>query len=141
MLTLAIVQRPITVHSEPPQRVPQRGGRPRRLAQRAIRTTPSFRSPFTHSPAAQTPTPHLRQPAQIREPRTALLIALADAGGLLAIPFDKRELRGRKKRIKEISEGSVVAGAARDAIQAAHAACIAATTAATVAATTAATAG
>ena len=59
---------------------------------------------------------------QRKEPRTALLVSLANACGMLAIPFDKRELRGRKQRLEQIAEGLVVGKAAQQAIAAATAA-------------------
>jgi hypothetical protein len=77
------------------------------------------------------------------EPRTAMLVTLADAAGLLAIPFTRRELRERKKRLKELREGQALSGATHAAVQAAvqatQAAIIAATTAASTAAVVAAT--
>jgi Golgi phosphoprotein 3 len=77
------------------------------------------------------------------EPRTAMLVSLADAAGLLAIPFTRRELRERKERLKELREGQALSGATHAAVQAAvqatQAAIIAATTAASTAAITAAT--
>lgn len=73
------------------------------------------------------------------DPRTATLVALADGAELLTIPFDKRELRTRKQRIKRISEGDMISKAAGDVARAARAAVIAAITAANVAAISAAT--
>lgn len=69
------------------------------------------------------------------DPRTAILVSLANSINLLKIPFDKRELRQRKTRIAEISEGDVVGEATRAVIAAAQAAVVAATIAATTAAT------
>ena len=60
------------------------------------------------------------------EPRTAMLVSLAAGAELLKIPFHKSELRRRKQRIKQISEGEVLGQAARDAIQAMRAAVVAA---------------
>lgn len=74
------------------------------------------------------------------DPRTAVLVSLANGAGLLAIPFDRKELRGRKKRIEQIAEGNLLGRATREAIRAAQAAAIAACTAASVA-TMAATSG
>lgn len=72
------------------------------------------------------------------DPRTALLIGLAHPTGLLKPVLDKKVLKERKDRIKEITEGEVVSEAASAAVKAAQAAAMAAVTAATVAATTAA---
>jgi golgi phosphoprotein 3 len=72
--------------------------------------------------------------------RTAVLISLADAAGLLRIYFEKQLLKQHKSRIKQIASGEVTGGATAAAIQAAQAAATAAIVAATVA-TTAATSG
>jgi hypothetical protein len=71
------------------------------------------------------------------EPRTAVLVSLASASGLLSIPFGKRELRGRKKRIDRICEGEVLGQAARELVQAAQAAVMVATMGAATAASAA----
>ncbi len=71
------------------------------------------------------------------EPRTALLLALANASEMLKIHFEKRELKERKQRIEQITSGEVVGAATRRAVQAAQAAAIAAVTAATAATTAA----
>ena len=52
------------------------------------------------------------------DPRTVVLVSLADSTGLLKIVFDKKELKGRKARIKEISNGEITGEAAKEAIQA-----------------------
>jgi Golgi phosphoprotein 3 len=70
--------------------------------------------------------------------RTALLVALANAAGMLAIHFDRKELKKQKLRLKAIEEREHVAQATKQAIAAAQAAVIASTTAATTAATMAA---
>ncbi len=54
--------------------------------------------------------------------RTVVLISLADSTGLLKVVFDKKKLKGRKARIKEISNGEITGKAAREAIQAMQAA-------------------
>ena len=54
------------------------------------------------------------------EPRTAILVALADAGGLLGQVFDKRRLAGRKERLEALTSGDAVGTAARDAVEAAQ---------------------
>jgi hypothetical protein len=56
------------------------------------------------------------------DPRTVVLISLADSTGLLNIVFDKKELKARKVRIKEISNGEITGKAATEAIQALQAA-------------------
>ena len=50
-------------------------------------------------------------------PRTRALLALADAGGLLRIPFDRKRLRARKSRIEALAGGDAVGLATRKAIQ------------------------
>lgn len=56
------------------------------------------------------------------DPRTAIIIALASHADLLKHHFPKKELKGRKKRIKQIAEGQMTAKAAQEAIQAMRAA-------------------
>ncbi len=56
------------------------------------------------------------------DPRTVVLVSLAEGTGLLKIVFDKKELKGRKARIKEISNGEITGKAAKEAIQAMQAA-------------------
>ena len=56
------------------------------------------------------------------DPRTIVLVSLADSTGLLKIVFDKKELKGRKARIKEISNGEITGKAVKEAIQAMQAA-------------------
>jgi hypothetical protein len=58
------------------------------------------------------------------EPRTVLLISLAQAADLLRIPFDKRELRQRKKRIEQLIEAEMFGKATKEAIEAAQAAAV-----------------
>lgn len=67
--------------------------------------------------------------------RTAALVSLANAAGLLRPLFDRKTLKARKARLAAIAEGGAAAEAAKEAIQAVQAALIA-TTAATTAATT-----
>lgn len=52
---------------------------------------------------------------------TRLLISLADGLDLLGTIFPKRELRRRKKRIKQLTEDEVIGKATRDALAAAKA--------------------
>jgi hypothetical protein len=56
------------------------------------------------------------------DPRTVVLVSLANSTGLLNIVFDKKKLKGRKARIKEISNGEITGKAATEAIQALQAA-------------------
>jgi len=70
------------------------------------------------------------------EPRTGVLIALADATGLLRVHFDRSDLKERKARLASIRKGDQIGAAAGEAVRAAQAAAMAAITAATVATTT-----
>ncbi|MHC4727175.1 MAG: GOLPH3/VPS74 family protein [Planctomycetota bacterium] len=56
------------------------------------------------------------------DPRTVVLISLADSTGLLKVVFDKKKLKDRKARIKEISNGEITGKAAKEAIEALQAA-------------------
>ncbi len=56
------------------------------------------------------------------DPRTSIIISLAKHVDLLKHHFDKKELKSRKKRIKQIGEGQATAKAAKEAIQAVQAA-------------------
>jgi len=56
------------------------------------------------------------------DPRTVVLVSLANSTGLLKVVFDKKELKGRKARIKEISDGEITGKAAKEAIEALQAA-------------------
>jgi len=56
------------------------------------------------------------------DPRTVVLVSLADSTGLLKETFDKKKLKGRKARIKEISNGEITGKAAKEAIAAMQAA-------------------
>jgi len=60
-------------------------------------------------------------------PRTAVLVSLADATGILKVVFDKKELKARKARIEQVVNGEVMGEAAKEAIQAMHAAVMVAT--------------
>lgn len=71
------------------------------------------------------------------DPRTVLLLSLADGVGLLKIPFDKKELKRRKGRIERLTSGELMGKATREAVQAAQAAVVAACIVPAVAATTA----
>jgi len=71
-------------------------------------------------------------------PRTVVLVALAHGAGILKAVFDKKKLRGRKRRLEQIAKGDVVGEATREAIQGMQAAIVAATVVPAVIATTAA---
>ena len=64
---------------------------------------------------------------------TAIVVALANATGLLAIHFDRKELRRRKDRLERITERTPGGAAARQAVQGAEAAILAAAGATVVA--------
>ena len=56
------------------------------------------------------------------EPRTVVLLSLASSTGLLKMAFNKKELKERKVRIKQIVNGEITGKAATEAIQAMQAA-------------------
>jgi len=56
------------------------------------------------------------------DPRTVVLVSLANSTGLLKIVFNKKKLKGRKARIEEIINGEITGKAAKEAIQAMQAA-------------------
>ena len=56
------------------------------------------------------------------EPRTAVLVALAQKAELLTNAFDKKDLKARKARIEQIVDGEVTAQATQEAIEAMQAA-------------------
>ena len=70
------------------------------------------------------------------DPETAIVVALANAAGLLAVHFDRKELRRRKDHLKHITERTPGGTAARQAVQAAEQAVTVAVTAASAAAVT-----
>jgi hypothetical protein len=70
--------------------------------------------------------------------RTIVLVALVHTSGILKLVFDKKKLKGRKKRLEQITKGDLVGTATREAIQAVQAAVIVATMVPAIAATTAA---
>ncbi len=55
-------------------------------------------------------------------PRTAILVSLANSAGLLKVPFNRRELKTRKQRIKQLAQGELMGKAVAEAIAAAKAA-------------------
>ena len=73
------------------------------------------------------------------DPHTLVLVAICDTTGLLKPNFDKKRLRERKERIKQIVKGNVVGSATQKAVEAMQAAVMVATIipAVTVTATTA----
>jgi len=56
------------------------------------------------------------------DPRTTILISLANNAGLLRIHFDVKELKKRKKRIEQLTSGELMGKATKQAIEAAQAA-------------------
>ncbi len=56
------------------------------------------------------------------DPRTVVLLSLANSTGLLKVVFDKKKLKSRKARIKQIVNGEITGKAATEAIQAMQAA-------------------
>lgn len=52
------------------------------------------------------------------DPRTVVLLSLADAAGLLRHTFDKKELKRRKMRIEQVVNGEMTGKAAKEAIEA-----------------------
>ncbi|MGD2110097.1 MAG: GPP34 family phosphoprotein [Phycisphaerae bacterium] len=58
------------------------------------------------------------------DPRTVLLLSIAHGADMLKIPFDRRKLRGRKKRIEALTNGDLLGSATKEAIQAAQTAAV-----------------
>jgi hypothetical protein len=56
------------------------------------------------------------------DPRTVVLISLAKSADLLRVVFEKRRLKERKERIEQIVNGEMTGKAAKEAIEAMHAA-------------------
>ncbi len=56
------------------------------------------------------------------DPRTVVLLSLADSANLLKIIFDKKELKARKPRIKQLVNGELSGQATKEAIEAMQAA-------------------
>ena len=56
------------------------------------------------------------------DPRTVVLLSLASSTDLLKVVFDKKKLKGRKARIKQIVDGEITGKAVTEAIQAMQAA-------------------
>jgi hypothetical protein len=64
--------------------------------------------------------------------RTAIVLSLAHATGMLEIHFDKKDLKQRKKRIEQISSGQAVGEATKATVQAVQVAMMAAQSAAAI---------
>ena len=73
---------------------------------------------------------------EIDDPRTAVLVSLAHAAGVLPLVFDPRDLKRRRARIDAISSGDLVGPATRQAIQAVQVAVMIACTVPVITATT-----
>jgi len=56
------------------------------------------------------------------DPRTVVLVSLANSASLLRVVFDKKMLKARKARIEQIVNGDITGKAAQEAIQAMQAA-------------------
>ena len=56
------------------------------------------------------------------DPRTVVLLSLANTAELLKIPFERKKLNSRKRRIKELTSGNLLGKATKEAVQAAQAA-------------------
>jgi hypothetical protein len=69
------------------------------------------------------------------DPRTVVLISLANTAGLLKVTFDKKRLKERKERIERIVNGEITGKAAKAAIEAMQAAVMVAVIVPTIAAT------
>lgn len=67
------------------------------------------------------------------DPRTAALVSMANAAGVLSNNVDKKMLRNRKKRLAELSEGEHVGTAVKSALDATNAAIVAGIVAASAA--------
>ena len=72
---------------------------------------------------------------------TVIVVALANATGLLSIHFDRKDLRRRKRHLKRITEGNIAGAAAQQAVLAAQQAAVAAAVAASSAAAVSASGG
>ena len=71
------------------------------------------------------------------DPRTVVLVSLANATNILKVSFDKKKLKERKKRIKQVVNGEVTGKAAKEAIEAMQAAIMVAVIVPAIVATTA----
>jgi len=75
------------------------------------------------------------------DPRTTVLVALADKAGVLKNVFDKKELKARKDRLERIAEGQATAAAVKELVDATTAAIMVATVMPAMMAATTTTAG
>ena len=71
------------------------------------------------------------------DPRTVVILSLVASADLLKIPFNKKDLRRRRRRIERITSGQLFGKATKEAIQAAQAAVAAAAVVPCIAATAA----
>lgn len=60
------------------------------------------------------------------DPRTCVLVSLADKGGVLRNVFDKRALKGRRSRLERIAEGEVLSATVKEVVRSMQAALAAA---------------
>ncbi len=58
------------------------------------------------------------------DPKTIILISLADSSNLLKVIFDKKKLKKQKKRIEQIINGEIIGKATKEAIEAIRAAVV-----------------
>lgn len=70
------------------------------------------------------------------DPRTSIIVSIAKAADLLRIPFEKKKLKDRKKRIEKITAGELTGKVTREMIKAMEAAAFVAVILPAVAATT-----
>lgn len=61
------------------------------------------------------------------DPRTAVLVAVAQAGGILTALYGRKRMKDRKDRLRQITEGEVSGKATREAVEAMQAAVLVAT--------------
>lgn len=73
------------------------------------------------------------------DPRTMVLVAIAQAGNLLKVHFDKKRLKTRKQRLKDVVAGEAAGSATAQAVAAAQAAAAMTVIIASTVATSAAT--
>ena len=52
------------------------------------------------------------------DPRTTVIVSLANSAGLLTAAFDKKRLKARKRRLEQIANGDVTVSATKGAIEA-----------------------
>jgi hypothetical protein len=70
------------------------------------------------------------------DPRTSIMIALAHSCRILPQLFDKKKLKGQKKRLEAITRGELVGSAAKEAVEAVEAAMLMAAIIPTIVTTT-----